>query len=150
MDISIKGPWARREIDQYLEGSRIPIRLGCIGSDGFPRVVSVWFRYAEGGFYCASHKDSSLVRMLGNYGRVGFEVATNDPPYHGVRGQGVAEVSGEGGAETLRQLIDNYLGRTNEHLAQWLLSRSEEEVLIRIEVTRFFSWDYRKRMQAIA
>ncbi len=150
MDITIKGPWRRRDIDNYLDKSRIPIRLGCIGGDGFPRVVSVWFKYADGSFYCASHKDSSLVRMLRNYNRVGFEVATNEPPYLGVRGQGIAEVSGEGGAETLRQLIDNYLGRTNSELAQWLLSRSDEEVLIRIEVSRFFSWDYSKRMQAIA
>ncbi|PLW69515.1 pyridoxamine 5'-phosphate oxidase family protein [Pseudohalioglobus lutimaris] len=150
MTITSSGPWPRREIDQFLSSSRIPIRLGCIGGDGFPRVVSVWFRYAEGAFYCASHKDSSLVRMLRDCDRVGFEVATNDPPYHGVRGQGVAEVSEEGGAETLRQLIDNYLGQTNEPLAQWLLSRSDEEVLIRIEVVRFFSWDYRQRMQSIA
>ncbi|WP_188109824.1 pyridoxamine 5'-phosphate oxidase family protein [Pseudohalioglobus sediminis] len=150
MDIKINGPWRRREIDQYLQDVRIPVRIACIGGDGFPRVVSVWFRYADGAFYCASHKDSSLVRLLRDYGRVGFEVSTNEPPYYGVRGQGVAELSGEGGAETLRQLIENYLGRSNEGLAEWLLSRSHDEVLIRIEVCRFFSWDYRKRMQAIA
>ena len=150
MDISINGPWNRRDIDHYLEHTRIPIRLACLGEDGFPRVVSVWFRYENGVFYCASHRDSSLVKLLRNWERVGFEVSANEPPYHGVRGQGLVSLSDEGGGDTLRQLIGDYLGKTNAELAEWLLSRGDEEVLIRIEVCRFFSWDYRKRMQAIA
>ncbi len=150
MDISIAGPWARREIDSYLGSARVPLRLGCVGRDGYPRVVSVWFRYADGVLLCASHRDSQLVGLLRRSPKVGFEVAPNEPPYFGVRGQGVAEISGEGGAETLKQLIDRYLGDSNEKLAQWLNSRGEEEALIRIEVQRVFSWDYRKRMVAVA
>lgn len=150
MDISITGPWQRRDIDKYLDNARVPLRLACVGVDGFPRVVSVWFTYSDGHFMCASHKDSSLVKILSHSPRVGFEIAPDKPPYHGVRGQGVAEISGEGGAETLKQLIQHYLGKSNESLAEWLMSRGEDEVLIRIEVQRFFSWDYRARMEAVA
>ena len=150
MDIAIAGPWQRAEIDSYLGSSRVPLRLACVGSDSFPRVVSVWFAYSDGKFLCASHRDSSLVKLLARSPKVGFEVAPEKPPYHGVRGQGIAEISGEGGAETLKALIDHYLGESNESLAQWLLSRADDEVLIRIEVQRFFSWDYRKRMEQVA
>lgn len=150
MEISITGPWPRREIDTYLSTTKFPLRLGCVGRDGFPRVVSIWFMYADGVFLCASHRDSQLVNLLRNSPKVGFEIAPNEPPYYGVRGQGLAEVSGEGGAETLKQLIDHYLGASNPDLAQWLMSRGEDEVLIRVEIQRFFSWDYRKRMEAVA
>lgn len=150
MDIAIKGPWQRREIDQYLSQTKVPLRLACTAEDGFPRVVSVWFQYEDGAFLCAAHKDSQLIRLLRQSPRTGFEVSTNEPPYYGVRGQGVAELSGEGGAETLQQLIRHYLGNSNTGLAEWLMSRSDDEVMIRVEVQRFFSWDYRKRMEIVA
>jgi nitroimidazol reductase NimA-like FMN-containing flavoprotein (pyridoxamine 5'-phosphate oxidase superfamily) len=150
MDIVITGPWKRREIDTYLSTTKVPLRLACVGKDEYPRVVSVWFMYSEGGFLCASHRDSQLVNLLRNSPRVGFEIAPNEPPYYGVRGQGMAEISGDGGAETLRQLIDHYLGTSNAELAQWLMSRGEDEVLIKISAQRFFSWDYRKRMEIVA
>lgn len=146
MSVDIKGPWSRAEIDQYLGSSRIPIRLACIGSDEFPRVVSVWFQYQQGNIYCASHRNSQLVALLRERNRVGFEVATNDPPYFGVRGQGIARLSSEGGGQTLESLLQRYLGGTDSSLASWLLSRREEEVLITIDPLRLFSWDYRGRM----
>lgn len=150
MNIDISGPWTRREIDSYLARSRMPVRLACLGEDGFPRVVSVWFQYEEGVLQCATHRDSQLAAMLQRNPRVGFEVSTNEPPYYGVRGQGVAELSQEGGAQALQRLIDRYLDQSNVSLSRWLLSRSDEELLLRVEVQRFFSWDYRKRMESVA
>ena len=150
MEIEVKGPWPRQEVDSYLTESRLPLRLACIGDDGFPRVVSVWFQYRDGMLLCATHRDSQLARMIRGNPKVGFEVATNDPPYYGVRGQGMAELSEEGGADTLKALIDRYLGQTNASLGDWLLSRSEEELALCVEIQRFFSWDYRKRMESVA
>lgn len=149
MDITIKGPWQQGEIDEYLSTARFPLRLACVADDGFPRVVSIWFQYNDGVFHCAAHRDSQLIRMLRKSQRVGFEVSTNEPPYFGVRGQGTVELSEEGAADTLGGLIRHYLGDTNSQLAQWLLSRGDEEVLIRLNPQRFFSWDYRTRMEAI-
>ena len=148
MDIALSGPWSRRQVDNWLASAEVPLRLACVGRDGFPRVVSVWYMYADGYLLCASHRDSQLVKLLRRSPKVGFEAAPNEPPYFGVRGQGMAEISGEGGAETLKQLIDHYLGGSNQSLAEWLMSRGDEEALIRIEVQRVFSWDYRKRMEA--
>ena len=150
MDIEIKGPWTRREIDSYLSQSRLPVRLACLGEDGFPRVISVWFRYDNGRLSCATHRDSQLAHMIRRNPRVGFEIATNDPPYYGVRGQGVAELSDEGGADRLKDLIDRYLGLSKVSMGQWLLSRGEEELQLNVEIQRFYSWDYRKRMESVA
>ena len=147
MSASLKGPWSQDEISRFLTETRYPLRLACVAQDGYPRVVSVWFTYLDGKLYCASHKSSQLTALLRANNRVGFEVAPNDPPYFGVRGQGNAVLAGEGGAAMLEQLLARYLGGQDSHLAKWLLSRSEDEVLITITPRRWFSWDYRDRME---
>lgn len=146
MSASLKGPWSAREIGHFLTETRFPLRLACVAQDGYPRVVSVWFTYLEGKLYCASHKSSQLMALLRANNKVGFEVAPNEPPYYGVRGQGDAVLTGQGGAQMLEQLLARYLGGQDSQLAKWLLSRSEDEVLITITPARWFSWDYRERM----
>lgn len=149
MSVSINGPWSLAETESYLCTTTFPIRLACIGTDDFPRVVSIWYRYEQGKFYCASHRDSKLVALLRENDKVGFEVAPNEPPYCGVRGQGRAQLSMLGGGEALEGLLQRYLGGADSALGQWLLSRSDEEILITIEPLRMFTWDYRQRMHDI-
>lgn len=149
MDASIKGPWSAGEIADFLQGCRYPMRLACVGADGYPRVVSVWFIYQQGQLMCASHGSSQLVALLRANGRVGFEIATNDPPYFGVRGQADASLSDSGGAAMLERLLQRYLGGVDSTLAQWLLSRSEGELLITLTPRRLFTWDYRQRMTEV-
>lgn len=146
MSIHINGPWALSEIAQYLGDARVPLRLACVGGDDFPRVVSLWFCYEAGRLYCVSHRDSMVVKLLTKQNKVGFEIAPNEPPYSGVRGQGIATLQPLGDGSTLTDLLDRYLGGQDSSLASWLLSRTHEELLITIEPTRLFSWDYRERM----
>jgi len=141
-----KGPWSESQIERFLHESVIPLRLACVGSDGFPRVVSVWFVFRDGCFLSVSHRGSQLVALLRDDARVGFEVAPEQPPYRGVRGQGAASLGREGAGEVLEQVLSRYLGGMDSRLARWLLSRRDEEVLIRVEPERFFSWDYTERM----
>jgi nitroimidazol reductase NimA-like FMN-containing flavoprotein (pyridoxamine 5'-phosphate oxidase superfamily) len=146
MTASIKGPWSEAQIDEFLQLSVFPVRLACTAADGFPRVVSVWFRYRQGRFYCVSHRDSKLISLLRDSDKIGFEVSPNEPPYCGVRGQGIASLMEEGAGEELEHLLQRYLGGADSSLGNWLLSRRDEEVLIEIQPHRIFSWDYRQRM----
>ncbi len=124
--MQIKGPWSERQIDEFLTSATFPLRLATVGKDGFPRVVSVWY-IADGlTLQCVSHRDSQLVKLLRGNDRVGFEVAPNEPPYHGVRGQGNATLVPLGERDTLDSLIDRYLGGRESSVANWLLSRREE------------------------
>ncbi len=142
----IKGPWDLATAGDYLVNSTYPLRLACVGRDGFPRVVSLWYQYLQGSFLCVTHRESKLTTLLRNNHKVGFEVSPNEPPYHGVRGQGLVSLHEDGGESVLRQNIENYLGSTDSQLANWLLSRAHEELLVRVDITRMFSWDYRERM----
>jgi hypothetical protein len=78
--------------------------------------------------------------------RCGFEIATNEPPYCGVRGQGVAAVSAVGAMDLLGNLFDRYLGSRETRLASWLLSRSNDEAKIELDIRWMTSWDYSRRM----
>lgn len=146
MSITLKGPWDRAQIDTFLSNSSFPLRLACAAEDGFPRVVSIWYRYDGHTLYCVSHRSSQLVRLLTRCERVGFELAPNEPPYHGVRGQGIARLEADANGDVLRQMLQRYLGGSDSGLGQWLLSRADDEVLISIEPRRLFSWDYSERM----
>ncbi len=149
MPLTMKGPWSQQEADEYLAASRYPIRLACNGADGFPRVVALWYRYSGGELHCVMHKQAQLLRLLRSRPFVGFDISPNEPPYHGVRGQGTAVMRPLGDDDTLVDMLNNYLGDTESKLAQWLLGRSDEEVLVSITPTRLFSWDYRERMEDI-
>lgn len=146
MTIKLTGPWSEVQIDEYLQRSVFPLRLACNADDGFPRVVSVWFRYEHGTFYCVSHRDSKLIALLRHSDQVGFEVSPNEPPYCGVRGQGVVSLSDEGAGDALEKLLKRFMGGVDSSLGKWLLSRRDEEVLITLKAHRIFSWDYRQRM----
>jgi hypothetical protein len=146
MPITLKGPWDKSQIDSFLQGSTFPLRLACVGDDGFPRVVSVWYGYDGHRLRCVSHRSSQLVGLLEKCDRVGFELAPNEPPYHGVRGQGIARLDKDANGEVLSEMLRRYLGDTDSKLGNWLLSRAEDEVLITIEPLRLFTWDYRDRM----
>jgi nitroimidazol reductase NimA-like FMN-containing flavoprotein (pyridoxamine 5'-phosphate oxidase superfamily) len=148
MVATLKGPWDQAQVDSFLRNSTFPLRLACVAEDGFPRVVSVWYGYDGQHLRCVSHRSSQLVNLLERCDRVGFELAPNEPPYHGVRGQGIARLDADADGVVLRQMLQRYLGGTTSKLARWLLSRAEDEMLITIEPLRLFSWDYRERMGA--
>jgi hypothetical protein len=125
----------------------IPVRLACLGSTGAPVVLSLWFLYRDGAFWCASRPTARVVRHLERDPRCAFEVARDAPPYRGVRGQGRASVRrGQGGA-LLGELLDRYLGGRDSPLARRLLAGAADEVAIRVGPTRLASWDYSERMR---
>jgi len=142
-----RGPWDGAEIGRYLEQSRVPVRLACADSSGWPVVVSLWYAFDDGALWCATPARSRTARWLERDPRCGFEVAPNQPPYFGVRGQGRAELLPELGAHVLRRLVTRYLGGDSSELARWLLSRRAPETAIRIEPVRIASWDFSKRMR---
>ncbi|MEH6592584.1 MAG: pyridoxamine 5'-phosphate oxidase family protein [Halioglobus sp.] len=149
MTIEISGSWKKAQIESYLGSITLPIRLSCVAADGFPRVVSLWFLYRKDKFYCVTHQSAKLVTLLKHDNRVGFELASDNPPYRGVRGQGIATMSALGEDPALQQLLQRYVGDLESDFSRWLLSRSEDELIISIAPHRLFSWDYRQRMAEV-
>lgn len=132
---------------QYLRDVVIPLRLSCVSASGWPVVLSLWYLYRDGLFYCATQEDAQVVGYLRREPRCAFEIAADQPPYCGVRGQGMVTLDSQLGPETLQHLLIRYLGSTDSPLARRLLAQSQDEVAIIIHPIKVFTWNYTSRMK---
>jgi len=139
------GPWDESAIEAFLHEAAIPVRVASVGSGG-PLVQSLWFLYEDSALWCCTRDDAVITRRLLRDPRCGFEVCADALPYRGVRGQGAAEIVPDRAADMLPRLIDRYLGSGESGLAQWLLSRLDHEVAIRISDLSVTSFDFSRRM----
>jgi len=148
MKIADTSKWQLPGIQDHLNEQVIPIRLAVADGD-FPLICSVWYLWDEptASILCASHEKSYLVSLLQKSGKCGFEVAADNPPYKGVRGKASVSLEREGVEETLQRLISRYLDSANDGLADWLLSRTEQEYVLRIQPHWVTSWDFSSRMK---
>ena len=147
MNINPQSSWDKKTIEGFLHQQVSPARIACIDNEGFPAICSLWFFYDNGTLWCASHKKSHIVRLLNKQSHCGFEISDNNIPYKGVRGKGVVSLDKNKGPHVLQQLIERYLGNTNQALATWLNSRSADEYAIGIEIENINAWDFSSRMQ---
>ena len=146
--MKISGPWSSAQIRRFLEQSAIPLRLGCLGADGAPRLLSLWYVHRDDALWCATPSRARVVRMLDRDPRCAFEIAGDEIPYRGVRGRARATIDPAAGIAVLRELIRRYLGNEETPFARWLLARSRSEVALRIEPSQLLSWDFSERMTA--
>lgn len=142
------GVWSAAEAGEFLDRTAVPLRLACHTPTGRLWVLSLWYRYQDGVFHCATSSQAAVVRYLVEDPEVAFEVSTNQPPYAGVRGNGTARIETDPDKAVLRGLIDRYLGDTESPLADRLLADDRDEVTIHITPARLYSWDFTRRMQA--
>ena len=142
-----RGPWGADEVEQFLQEVTIPIRIATRRPDDSLWQVALWYRYRDGRFECATEANAQLVRFLRADSAIAFDISTNEIPYRGVRGNGVASISSDKNKDVLRSLIRRYLGSTNSPLADTLLRDEREEVRISIEPNQIYSWDFTDRMK---
>jgi len=109
-------------------------------------MLSLWFRFRDGLFQCATGANADVVAFLESDSSVAFEVSTNEPPYKGVRGRGMVTISPDEDKAVLRALIERYLGDVETPPGPRLLGADREEVTIAIGLTRIHSWDFTARM----
>ena len=138
------GPWDAARVRAYLRDVTIPIRLATNGP-GAPLVQSLWFVFDGTDLWCCTRSDAVLTARIASDPRCGFEVSSDEPPYRGVRGSGVASIHKDRAADVLPALIARY-GQGETALATWLLSRLSDEISIRITGLTVTSWDYSTRM----
>lgn len=130
-----------------LEEQKIPIRIGCISTNGYPCVLSLWFSIIDGRIYCATKKNAKIAEYLEKNPACGFEIASDKPPYRGIRGNGICNIKPEDGKNILSLLIRKYLGQKNPKLEKFLLNNSDKEVALEIVPNQVFHYDYTSRME---
>jgi len=146
--LSPKSAWNAGQVLEFLAATRVPLRLSTLDAAGYPHITSLWSLYADGHFLCCTQRSALACQHLRHNPRVGFEIAVCAPPYRGLSGQGEASVLDEDATAVLEQLADRYLEGRDRRLRQWLLSRVQTEVILRITPRRVTSWDFQRRMSA--
>ncbi len=141
------GAWDQEMTETFLRNETIPLRLSCRRPAGDLWMLSLWFVYREGALWCATSAAADVVEYLRHDDRIAFEISTNEPPYEGVRGNGTATITPDENKELLRSLLERYLGGTDSPLAERLLSPAREEVKIRVDPQRVYTWDFTDQMR---
>jgi hypothetical protein len=143
------GEWDHAGVVAFLTDTTVPVRLACRTPAGGLWMLSLWYDFDvdTGEFVCATSAAADVVAYLREDDDVAFEVSTNDPPYRGVRGNGTAIIDPDDGKAVLRRLLKRYLGGTDSSLAERLLAPERDEVAIRIDPDRWYSWDFTERMR---
>lgn len=138
--------WDEAQIAAFLQTTLKPIRLACNDNNGVPLICSLWYLFDGEALWCATQESAAVTRYLRARPQVGFEVAPEEIPYKGVRGQAVVTIDAAAGEAVLRQLLTRYTGDCDNKLAKWLLQRADTEVALRIEPEWWTSWDFSSRM----
>jgi hypothetical protein len=123
------------------------MRLAANTDSGFPVVLSLWFLTEGDEIVGAVHRDSRIAQRLRVDPRCAFEIAPNEPPYFGARGQATASLESDGARELLQRLLLRYVGTTDSKLGRFLLGRADEELVVRLKPEWIGSWDYTDRME---
>ena len=139
---------------QYVErelapDTKIPIRIGFIKSNGYPSIISLWYIDIDGKIYCATQKTAKIIQYLETNPSCGFEIASDQPPYKGSRGEGIVKIIPSKGPKILNLLIKKYLGEKESTLSKFLRGHAQNEIAIEITPTKIFHYDYSKRMKGI-
>jgi len=143
----LTGAWDHDETVAFLTSQTVPLRLSCHTRTDDLWMLSLWYLYREDALWCATSASADVVDYLAGDDGVAFEISTNDPPYKGVRGNGTASVEADPEKAILKELLERYLGGTDSPLAERLLSPEREEVRIRIDPARVYTWDFSERMR---
>ena len=140
----------KRNYDQMISDTKIPIRLAYTNNDGIPSVLSLWFVQIDEKIYCATQKSAKIVQYLKKNPVCGFEIAADKPPYKGVRGNGSAKIIDDMGKDVLEILMKKYLGEKESGLSKFLKKNSHNEVAIEITPQNLFYYDYSARMKDVS
>jgi hypothetical protein len=147
-NVQPKSDWALPEIEQFLIHQNTPMRIAVMDSQGFPMICSVWHQYNDGKIFAVAHKNSKLVKKLRQSPQCAFEIALNQPPYKGVRGQAVATIGEQSAGTQLEALLDRFIGDGYDQLRGFLNKRGEDERLITLTLGKISAWDFSPRMKA--
>ena len=120
-------------------------RLAYLGLDARPRVVPIWFAYADSDFIMITGPKAAKVPALQANGAVALTVDSSSPPYHVllVRGDATVELTA-GMAAEYPGIVERYLGSAG---AKAYLARMnvKQQVRIRVHPASWRILDFVKR-----
>lgn len=95
----------------FLNEPGLLMRLGTVGSDGYPQVTPIWYLYDGGRFWITTASDRVKARNMLARPQVGFAIDSDQRPYRGIsaRGQALLIAEGEAARPMTRRIAARYV-----------------------------------------
>ena len=127
------------ELHAFLTETKIFVKVGTIGEDGWPNVNPAWYEYDGEAFWLVTKELAAFCRNLRRDPRVTICIDNPETPYRRVMVRGRAEVVDADWIALARRMVLRYLGPGGMDYFEATLVFPR--VLIRIRPTRISSWD---------
>ena len=134
---------SNEEVRQFLDEPRIA-RAASNSPDGFPYLVATWYLYEDDKLFFFCGKRAPRAKTLQNDARMSFLIDDDHYPYRQVTiyGSGEVEESESKAGEYIERICVRYLGPDAGLGYSESLKQSINPVLVKVEVSKLFSWNY--------
>ena len=137
------GKLTRSELLELLDTAEVAV-LCTVDGEGKPEGSPVWFEHRRGKMLVHVATESKKARNIRSNPNVSLTLDTRTPPYRGVVLHGTARIV-ERDAALAGRIAHRYLGRElGEAYLEATAADAAESVLLQIEITSKYTWDYSK------
>jgi PPOX class probable F420-dependent enzyme len=127
------------EMRAFLTETRIFVKVGTVGEDGWPNVNPAWYEYDGKSFWLVTKELAGFCRNMRRDSRVTLCIDNPEPPYRRVMIRGRAEFPEGDWVELARRMVLRYLG--HQGLDYFEATLELPRVLVRIVPERISSWN---------
>jgi PPOX class probable F420-dependent enzyme len=127
------------EMYSFLTETKIFVKVGTIGEDGWPNVNPAWYAYEDEAFWIVTKALAGFCQNTHRDPRVTLCIDNPEPPYKRVMVRGRAEFVDDDWVELARRMVLRYLGPQGIDYFEATLGLPRE--LVRIRPERVSSWD---------
>lgn len=127
------------ELHEFLTQTKIFVKLGTLGPDGWPAVNPAWYEYDGEFFWLITKELTGFCQNLRRDPRVSLCIDNPEPPYRRVIVRGHAEFVEGDWVEMGRRMVLRYLGP--QGLDYFEATLELPRVLVRIHPERVSTWN---------
>ena len=127
------------ELHAFLTETRIFVKVGTLGEDGWPNVSPAWYEYDGESFWLVTKELAGFCLNMRRDPRVTLCIDNPEPPYKRVMVRGRAEFVEGDWVDLARRMVLRYLGPAGMNYFEATLDLPR--VLVRIRPERVSSWD---------
>ena len=134
---------SKEEVWRFLEEPRIA-RTASNSPDGFPYLVATWYLYEDDKLFFFCGRRAPRAAAIRRDPKMVFLIDDDHYPYRQVtiQGSGDVEESESKAAEYIERICVRYLGPDAGFRYSESLKQSINPVLVRVQVSKLFSWNY--------
>ena len=127
----------------FLTETKIFVKVGTIGEDGWPNVNPAWYEYDGESFWLVTKALAGFCQNMRRDPRVTLCIDNPEPPYKRVMVRGPAEFVDDDWVELARRMVLRYLGP--EGIDYFEATLDLPRVLVRIRPERHLELERRRR-----